>query len=86
MAIATTGSNHIARILDALGLKHVRSMHISAELNSAVAIVTEQYVTESQLDRLAGELETKEWVLVPKAEWIDAQLSISRASDSTSTR
>ena len=86
MAIATTGSNHIARILDALGLKYVRSLHISAELNSAVAVVTEQYVTEGQLDRLAGELETKEWVLVPKAEWIDAQASMNRASDATSTR
>lgn len=79
MAIATPGNRQIGRIVEALGLKHVRSLHLSADTNSAVAIVTEQYVTEGQLDRLAGELETKEWVLVPKAEWIDIQASLNRA-------
>jgi hypothetical protein len=62
----------ISRILAALGLENVRSLEISAEVNSAVMIVTEQYVTGSQLDDLATALETKEWVLVPKdaGRWI----------------
>ncbi len=68
MAIATTNPA-IPRILNALGLENVRSLRLNMELNSAVAVVTEQYVTVGQLDRLAGELETKEWVLVPKADW-----------------
>lgn len=59
----------INRILDALGLENVRSLKISAEVNSAVAVVTEQYVTGTQMDDLATALETKDWVLVPKAEW-----------------
>ena len=59
----------INRILDALGLENVRSLKISAEVNSAVAVVTEQYVTGTQMDALATALETKDWVLVPKAEW-----------------
>jgi hypothetical protein len=69
MAIATTADSAIPRILNALGLEHVRSLRLNMELNSAVAVVTEQYVTGDQLERLAGELETKEWVLVPKADW-----------------
>ena len=69
MAIATSHGNAVSRIVDALGLKYVRSLRLSMELNSAVAIVTEQYVTGDQLERLAGELETKEWVLVPRGEW-----------------
>jgi hypothetical protein len=39
------------------------------DVDSAVAIVTEQYVTGDQLGRLAAELETKEWVLVPREDW-----------------
>ena len=69
MAIATTSNSAVARILDALGLKYVRSLRLNMEWNSAVAVVTEQYVTGDQLERLAGTLETKEWVLVPKDEW-----------------
>jgi len=59
----------INRILAALGLEKVRSLKISAEVNSAVAVVTEQYVTGTQMDDLATALETKEWVLVPKADY-----------------
>lgn len=69
MAIAMTTHPAVARIIDALGLKHVRSLRLNMELDSDVTIVTEQYVAGDQLERLAGELETKEWVLVPKAEW-----------------
>ena len=69
MAIATSQCNAASRIVDALGLKYVRSLRLSMELNNAVAIVTEQYVSGDQLERLASELETKEWVLVPRDEW-----------------
>ena len=68
MAIATSQGNAVARIVDALGLKYVRSLRLNIELGSVVAIVAEQYVTGDQLERLAGELETKEWVLVPRDE------------------
>jgi hypothetical protein len=62
----------INRILAALGLDNVRSLKINAAVNSAVAVVTEQYVTGTQMDDLATALETKEWVLVPKdaGRWI----------------
>ena len=56
----------INRILAALGLENVRSLKINAAVNDVVTVVTEQYVTGSQLDDLATALETKEWVLVPK--------------------
>lgn len=69
MAIATPVHSAIPRILDALGLKHVRSLRLNMDVDSAVAVVTEQFVTGDQLERLAGALETKEWVLVPKDEW-----------------
>lgn len=59
----------INRILAALGLENVRSLKINAAVNDVVTVVTEQYATGSQLDDLAAALETKEWVLVPKAEW-----------------
>ena len=72
MAIATPDCGPVRRIIDALGLKYVRSLRLSMELDSAVAIVTEQYVSGDQLDRLATALETKEWVLVPRREWEQA--------------
>jgi hypothetical protein len=59
----------INRILAALGLENVRSLKISAAVNDAVTVVTEQYVTDTQMENLAAALETKEWVLVPKAEY-----------------
>lgn len=58
----------INRILAALGLENVRSLKINAAVNDVVTVVTEQYATGTQLDDLATALETKEWVLVPKAE------------------
>jgi hypothetical protein len=59
----------ITRILAALGLENVRSLKINAAVNDAVMVVTEQYVTGTQVDDLAAALETKEWLLVPKAEY-----------------
>ena len=69
MAIAKPQCGEIGRIVEALGLKYVRSLRFSMEVDSVVAVVTEQYVTENQLGRLAAELETKNWVLVPRDEW-----------------
>lgn len=60
----------VNRILAALGLEKVRSLKISATVNSAVTVVTEQYATGTQVDNLAAALETKEWVLVPRAGWL----------------
>jgi len=62
----------INRILAALGLENVRSLKINAAVNDVVTVVTEQYVTGTQMDDLAAALETKEWVLVPKdaGRWI----------------
>jgi hypothetical protein len=73
----------INRILAALGLKNVRSLKISAEVNSAVAVVTEQYVTGTQVDDLATALETKEWVLVPKdaGRWIAVSERLPEAGE-----
>lgn len=56
----------INRIVSALGLENVRSLTISFAVNSAVAVVTEQYVTGNQMENLATAFEEKEWVLVPK--------------------
>jgi hypothetical protein len=62
----------ITRILAALGLENVRSLKINAAVNDVVTVVTEQYVTGTQMDDLAVALETKEWMLVPKAtgRWV----------------
>ena len=69
MKWATSYGSGAARIVEALGLKNVRSMRLNMEAGSVVAVVTEQYVSGDQLEWLAGELERKEWVLVPKDEW-----------------
>lgn len=69
MKWATSYGSGAARIVEALGLKNVRSMRLNMEAGSVVAVVTEQYVSGEQLDGLAGELERREWVLVPKDEW-----------------
>ena len=69
MKWATSYGAVAARIVEALGLKNVRSMRLNMEAGSVVAVVTEQYVSGEQLDGLAGELERREWVLVPKDEW-----------------
>lgn len=75
MAIALPHHSSVRRIVDALGLKYVRSLRLSMESDSCVAIVTEQYVADDQLDRLATELETKHWVLVPREQWEQASLA-----------
>jgi len=64
--VISTGENPTGRIAKALGLEHCRSIRMSMEAGSVVAVVTEQYVSGDQLCLLAYELETKEWVLVPK--------------------
>jgi hypothetical protein len=71
----------INRILAALGLENVRSLKINATVNNAVMVVTEQYVTGTQVDDLATALETKEWVLVPRhaGRWIPAEERLPEA-------
>jgi hypothetical protein len=66
---ATSFGSGAARIVEALGLKNVRSMRLNMQADSVVAVTTEQFVSGEQLDGLAGELELREWVLVPKGEW-----------------
>jgi len=78
--MATSYRSGAARIVEALGLKNVRSMRLNMEAGSVVAVVTEQYVSGEQLDGLAGELERKEWVLVPKDEWDRANAAKGEAA------
>jgi len=69
MKWATSYGSVAARIVEALGLKNVRSMRLNMEAGRVVAVVTEQYVSGDKLEGLAGELERNEWILVPKDEW-----------------
>jgi hypothetical protein len=68
MAIATAPNPALKRIVEALGLDRCVSLSLSASVASVVTITAEQYVTESQLDALATELERQDYVLVPKDE------------------
>jgi hypothetical protein len=54
MKWATSYGSGAARIVEALGLKNVRSMRLNMETGSVVAVVTEQYVSGDQLEGLAG--------------------------------
>jgi hypothetical protein len=66
MTFVAMNGSPINRILDALGLNHVRSMTINARAGEVVSVVTEQFIQSDQIEKVACELETKEWVLVPK--------------------
>ena len=67
------------RILDALGLDRVTSFDLSMRMNDVVRIVTHQWVTDEQFNRLADEVEQKQWVLLTKEQyeelWRKAQAS-----------
>ena len=81
MAIAPP--NHLlARLTKALGLEHCRSFTFRASVGNCVMLESEHYVQESTLEKFAGEIETKEWVLVPKAEWVEMQVSLAREKES----
>jgi hypothetical protein len=69
MPIANGTHKTAARICDALGLKNVRALSLSMAVDDAVMLAVTQYVTGDQMDRFAGELETRQYVLVPKDEW-----------------
>lgn len=71
----------LARLTKALGLEHCRSFTFRASINDCVMLDSEHYVQESTLEKFTGEIETKEWVLVPKAEWIEMQVSLARAKE-----
>ena len=73
----STEENPTARIIKALGLEHCRSIRMSMEAGSVVAVVTEQYVSGDQLGRLAYELETNHWVLVSKSEYESKRQSLT---------
>jgi hypothetical protein len=57
------------RILDALGLDGVTSFDLSMRMNDVVRIVTHQLATDEQFNRLADEVEQKEWVLLTKEQY-----------------
>ena len=82
MAIAIATSLALKRIVDALCLGDCRSLSLSAEVGSVVTVTAERYVTESQLEALATALETREYVLVPKAEWLEMRMALSRRRQS----
>ena len=69
MQIANGTHKTAARICDALGLKDVRALSLSMAVDHAVMLTATQYATVDQMERLAGELETRQYVLVPKDEW-----------------
>ena len=69
MLIANGTHKTAARICDALGLKDVRALSLSMAVDDAVMLAVTQYVTGDQMERFAGELETRQYVLVPKDEW-----------------
>jgi hypothetical protein len=68
MPIADGTHKTAARICDALGLKDVRDLSLSMAVDDAVMLRVTQYVTGDQMDRFAGELESRQYVLVPH-EW-----------------
>jgi hypothetical protein len=63
------GGSAAARICDSLGLKNVRSLSLSMAVDDLTMVTATQYVTGDQFNRLADELETRQYVLVPKDEW-----------------
>lgn len=69
MTIATTNNSAAQRIVEALGLRNVRSLKIDMRVNAPVVIITEQFATTDQIERVAAALETKQWVLVAKSDW-----------------
>jgi hypothetical protein len=81
MQIANGTHKTAARICDALGLKDVRALSLSMAVDDAVMLAATQYVTGDQINRFAGELETRQYVLVPH-EWTPVG---ERTPDATDT-
>lgn len=69
MAIIGQRNSTAARICDALGLKNVRALSLSMAVDDLTMLTVTQYVTGDQFERFAGELESRQYVLVPKDEW-----------------
>lgn len=68
MAI-TVVDHAVARLVNALGLKNCRSAVLSMSADDVVRVRAEQFVTADQMNGLAAELESKDFVIVLREEW-----------------
>ena len=59
----------VARLVNALGLKNCRSAVVSMAADDVVRVRAEQFVTADQMNGLAAELESKDFVIVSREEW-----------------
>ena len=59
----------VARLVNALGLKNCSSAVLSMAVNDVVRVRAEQFVTADQMNGLAAELESKDFVIVSRQEW-----------------
>ena len=59
----------VARLVNALGLKNCRSAVLSMAVDDVVRVRAEQFVTADQMNALAAELESKDFVIVSRLEW-----------------
>jgi hypothetical protein len=57
------------RIAEALGLSMCRSVVLRMGLSEPVTVTAEQFVEKRRLDGLLYEIESREYVLVPKEEY-----------------
>ena len=56
-------------MVNALGLKNCRSAVLSMAVDDVVRVRAEQFVTADQMNGLAAELESKDFVIVSREEW-----------------
>ena len=68
MAVAMPNDS-VRRLASALGVSSSREATLRLAVDDVVTLATTDYATGDQLDRLTAELETSEWVLVPKTDW-----------------
>ena len=69
MRFATGMHEATGRIIKALGLDNVRALSLTMAHDDVVVVTVTQCVTGKQLEQIADELETRQYVLVPKSEW-----------------
>ena len=68
MAIAVVDPA-VNRLTKALGLENCRSAVVTMAHDDVVCVRAEQYVTADQMNALAAELESKDFVIVLRSEW-----------------
>lgn len=68
MTPVTPPDENIRRIVAALGLERCHALTLRMALNECVSVTAEQYADKLCLDQLATVLESREYVLVPKAK------------------